>query len=73
MTSRTKNKLWLIDAVSQHHKQQQGQICQTNNTIKKSTKPPKYLLQQIQDKSRRTKYKIRGNSNNEKIKVEKMR
>ena len=43
MASRAKNKLQLIDAISQYHKQQQGQIGQTNNTRTKSAKPPKHL------------------------------
>ena len=71
MAIRAKKKLWLIDAISQYHKQQPGQIGQTNNTRKKGTKPLKHLLQQIEDNSRRTKYKIRKSSNNEEIRLEK--
>ena len=37
MVSRAKNKLQLIDGISQYHKQQQGQIGETNNTGTKST------------------------------------
>ena len=74
MAIRAKNKLQLIDAIYttiEYHKQQQGQIGQTNNTRIKSAKPPKHLLRESENNSRRTKYKIRSSRNNEEIRVEK--
>lgn len=60
MVSRAKNKFQLIDAIQQYHKQQQGQIDQTNN---KGTK--------IKNPSKGIKCKIKCRSNNEEIRVEK--
>ena len=39
--------------------------------LEQSTKPPKHLLWESEDNSRRIKYKIRKSSNNEEIRLEK--